>query len=64
MIDRSLEERAENAVISELGRQPLHALELVTALRGRREVVVAAVERLEAGGLIQVPSPGARFELV
>jgi hypothetical protein len=62
--DRKLEERMEAAVASELRRQPLYALELITALGGNKDAVVGAVERLDAGGLICVPRPDARFELV
>ena len=54
----------EAAVASELRRQPLYALELITALGGNKDAVVGAVERLDAGGLICVPRPDARFELV
>jgi predicted transcriptional regulator len=62
--DRKLEQRMEAAVISELRRQPLYALELITALGGNKNAVVGAVERLDAGGLICSPKSGARFELV
>jgi hypothetical protein len=62
--DQILEEQMEAAVRSELRRQPLYALELVTALGGNRDAVVAAVERLDGGGLIAVPKLGARFELI
>jgi hypothetical protein len=62
--DRKLEERMEAAVISELRRQPLYAIELITALGGNKNAVVGAVERLDAGGLICSPKSGARFELV
>jgi len=62
--DRKLEQRMEAAVISELRRQPLYAIELITALGGSKDAVRGAVERLAAGGLICVPRLGARFELV
>jgi DNA-binding transcriptional regulator PaaX len=62
--DRKLEERMEAAVISELRRQPLYAIELITALGGNKDAVRGAVERLAAGGLICVPRSDARFELV
>jgi hypothetical protein len=62
--DAALEEqRMEGAVISELRRQPLYAVELVTALRENREAVVAAVLRLQADGQICTPKLGARYEL-
>lgn len=61
--DQKLEERMEAAVISELRRQPLYAVELITALGGNKNAVVGAVERLDAGGLICVPRPDARYEL-
>jgi hypothetical protein len=62
--DRIREEQMESAIRFELRRQPLYALELFTALGGSRDAVMAAVERLDAGGLICVPRSGARFELV
>ena len=62
--DRKLEQRMEAAVISELRRQPLYAIELITALGGNKDAVVGAVERLNAGGLISSRKSGAMFELV
>ena len=61
--DRKLEQRLEAAVISELRRQPLYAIDLITALDGNKDAVVGALERLAAGGLIRVPRPDARFQL-
>jgi hypothetical protein len=60
----SRERHTEAAVIWQLRRQPLYALELVRAIGGNRREVVAAVERLDADGAISVPQPGARFKLV
>jgi hypothetical protein len=61
--DQKVEQRMEAAVVSELQRQPLYAIELITALGGNKNAVVGAVERLDAGGLIRVPRPDARYEL-
>lgn len=61
--DQKLEQRMEAAVISELRRQPLYAIELITTLGGNKDAVNSAVVRLDAGGLICVPRSGARYEL-
>lgn len=61
--DQKLEARMEAAVISELRRQPLYAIELITALGGNKNAVVGAVERLDAGGQVRTPRLGHRFEL-
>jgi len=61
--DQELEERMEAAVISELRRQPLYAIELITALGGNKDAVSGAVMRLDAGGLVCTPRLGARYEL-
>jgi len=54
----------EARVIAELRQQPLYALELASALGEDRREVAAAVERLEAGGVVCVPRRHARFQLV
>lgn len=61
--EQKFEARMEAAVISELRRQPLYAIELIAALGGDKNAVVGAVARLDAGGLICVPRSGARYQL-
>jgi predicted transcriptional regulator len=58
------EARVEGAIVTELRKQPLFALELATALHEGQRAVADAVVRLEAAGTVAVPSPGARFSLV
>jgi hypothetical protein len=56
------EARIESAVLDELARQPMYALELASALGEDQRAVAAAVTRLAAAEQIAVPGAGRRFQ--
>jgi hypothetical protein len=53
----------EQAVLRELGRQPLYVLEMAASLPYTQQQVAGAFERLSASGRIVVPRLHGRFHL-